>query len=182
VTQIFQSGNAATKARGGGVEIGDQLAAINGTNTVNMKVGAVRDLISDSPNPKEIELTFLRYVGPLRPKSATPTNVQKISEEITQKSLPEVTFQKATGDTNKTLKLLPANQNNPTQDEKEQITKKMDQNTQIQAKQHSPKKKPEWLETWEQKVDENASPQSQAPVKSKTKKRFKMFGRSKKNG
>ena len=51
----------------GKVEAGDQLAGINGTSAIGMKVDDICDAISIAANASpEIELTFLRYIGPLR--------------------------------------------------------------------------------------------------------------------
>ena len=67
VTRIFQDGNATRANRDGDrIEVGDQLAAVNGQSTINMTVDAVCEAISAAPEPDEIELTFLRYVGELQ--------------------------------------------------------------------------------------------------------------------
>jgi len=78
VAKIFATGNAANAAVGKGVHVGDQLAAVNGNSTIKLTVDEVCDMISSSPNTNEIELTFLRYVGPLqsdkkRGKSRSPS-------------------------------------------------------------------------------------------------------------
>jgi len=66
VTKVFPTGNAALYARGGNVEAGDQLAAINGVSAAEMKVDKICALVGDLPEYEEIELTFLRYTGPLQ--------------------------------------------------------------------------------------------------------------------
>ena len=48
--------------------MGDQLASINGANSIKMKVDDICDAISNSSNPSRIELVFLRYTGPFRTK------------------------------------------------------------------------------------------------------------------
>jgi hypothetical protein len=63
VTRILPSGNAAKVGR---VELGDQLAAVNGVSAIKAKVDEVCTLVSEASDPSSVELTFLRYVGPLR--------------------------------------------------------------------------------------------------------------------
>jgi hypothetical protein len=67
VANVFPNGNAAKKAQGDGVKIGDQLAAIDGRSSIKMKVDDICALISEAENTQSIELTFLRYAGPLHP-------------------------------------------------------------------------------------------------------------------
>lgn len=63
VSRVIPDGNAANK----GVQHGDQLAAINGNSSVHAKIDEVATTISSTPNNMSVELTFLRYIGPLRP-------------------------------------------------------------------------------------------------------------------
>jgi PDZ domain len=65
VTTVMPDGNAGRSRR---VEPGDQLAAIDGRSSVGMKVDDICDAISEvASRSKQIELTFLRYVGPFQP-------------------------------------------------------------------------------------------------------------------
>jgi hypothetical protein len=64
ITKVFPDGNAA---KSGGVEVGDQLAAINGGSAIKLRVDQICTLITEAPNPDNIELTFLRYTGQLHP-------------------------------------------------------------------------------------------------------------------
>lgn len=65
ITKIMPEGNAD---RSGKVEAGDQLAAINGRSSIGMKVDDICAAISAaSSESKEIEMTFLRYIGPFLP-------------------------------------------------------------------------------------------------------------------
>lgn len=65
ITKILAKGNAD---RSGKIEAGDQLAAINGRSSIGMKVDDICAEISvASSQAKEIELTFLRYIGPFLP-------------------------------------------------------------------------------------------------------------------
>ena len=62
----------------GGVEAGDQLAAINGGSSIGMKVDDICAAISEaSARARVFELTFLRYVGPCRPLVAVGRNVEE---------------------------------------------------------------------------------------------------------
>lgn len=63
VSRVIPDGNAANK----GVQHGDQLAAINGNSSVHATIDEVATTISSTPNNMSVELTFLRYIGPLRP-------------------------------------------------------------------------------------------------------------------
>lgn len=53
-------------ARSGGVEVGDQLACINGASSLHMTVDDICDVIANSSDPSQVDLVFLRYVGPFR--------------------------------------------------------------------------------------------------------------------
>jgi hypothetical protein len=68
VTQVSPDGSAA---RSGGVEVGDQLAAINGISSINMKVDDICTAISNAPDTKCVELMFVRYHGPFRPAATS---------------------------------------------------------------------------------------------------------------
>lgn len=61
ITKLIPGGNAA---QGGAVRVGDQLAAVDGTSAIDMTVDDIAQLIRGN---KTVELTFVRYVGPLRP-------------------------------------------------------------------------------------------------------------------
>ena len=65
VAKVFPNGNVAKMAPGDSILVGDQLAAIDGRNAIEMKVDAICALISRAENTQSIELTFLRYTGPL---------------------------------------------------------------------------------------------------------------------
>jgi PDZ domain len=70
VTKVSPDGSAA---RSRGVEVGDQLASINGINSTRMKVDNICDVIANSKDPSQVELVFLRYVGPFRPSRTLPS-------------------------------------------------------------------------------------------------------------
>jgi len=65
VTKVSPDGSAALSRR---VEVGDQLASINGISSIKMKVDDICDVVGESSNPNKIKLIFLRYIGPFRPK------------------------------------------------------------------------------------------------------------------
>jgi hypothetical protein len=62
VTKVLPTGSAI---RNGKVQVGDQLAAIDGKSAINMKVGVMADIVT--AKRADVELTFLRYIGPLHP-------------------------------------------------------------------------------------------------------------------
>jgi hypothetical protein len=68
VTKVAPHGSAAQSR---GVEVGDQLATINGALSGKITVDNICTKISKSANPKIVELVFLRYIGPLRPASGS---------------------------------------------------------------------------------------------------------------
>jgi len=63
VSRVVPNGNGYKK----GVQHGDQLAAINGNSSVHTTIDEVASSISSTPDSVGVELTFLRYIGPLRP-------------------------------------------------------------------------------------------------------------------
>lgn len=88
MTQVSPNGSAA---RSGGVEVGDQLAAINGISSIEIKVDGIITAISAAPDKKCIELMFVRYEGPFRP-AAAKSLARPISsgrEAITRVNQPE---------------------------------------------------------------------------------------------
>ena len=66
VTKVLPDGSAA---RSNFIDVGDQLAAIDGVSAIKMTVDQIAGLIRRKSN--DIELTFLRYVGPWRPAEGT---------------------------------------------------------------------------------------------------------------
>jgi len=77
VTKVSPDGSAA---RSRGVDVGDQLASINGTSSSKMKVDDICDAISGSSDPSQIKLVFLRYIGPFR-----PSNKALLSENVPER-------------------------------------------------------------------------------------------------
>ena len=68
VTKVSRDGSAAKSRR---VMVADQLALINGTSGYKMKVDDICDAVSNSTDRGQVELVFLRYIGPFRPSTAT---------------------------------------------------------------------------------------------------------------
>lgn len=62
VTKVLPKGSASVNGK---IHVGDQLAAIDGSSAINMNVGDVAALVRDKIS--SVELTFMRYVGPIRP-------------------------------------------------------------------------------------------------------------------
>lgn len=80
VSRVVPSGNGAAK----GVQHGDQLAAINGRSSVHTTIDEVASTITGAPSNLRVELTFLRYVGPLRP---VPGSIIQEGFEVTDTSV-----------------------------------------------------------------------------------------------
>jgi len=80
VSRVVPDGNGAQK----GVQHGDQLAAINGISSVHTTIDEVASTISGTPSHIGVELTFLRYVGPLRP---VPGSIIQEGFEVTDTSV-----------------------------------------------------------------------------------------------
>ncbi|KAL3908873.1 MAG: hypothetical protein SGILL_008316 [Bacillariaceae sp.] len=68
---FVENDGESNAARSGGVEVGDQLACINGASSVHMKVDDICDVIANSSDPTQVDLVFLRYVGPFRAANKT---------------------------------------------------------------------------------------------------------------
>lgn len=66
VTKIAADGSAA---RSGGVEVGDQLAAVNGQKCLRIRVEDIYKIMLTAPEAAAVQLAFLRYVGPFRPET-----------------------------------------------------------------------------------------------------------------
>jgi len=69
IAKIFPGGNATKTSCGDDVKVGDQLAAVDGRSAIKMTVDDICSLIATAENMQSIELTLLRYVGPLRNES-----------------------------------------------------------------------------------------------------------------
>jgi hypothetical protein len=63
VTKVLSGGSAHAA---GNVHVGDQLAAIDGVSAINMTVDEIASMIRQKN--RSTELTFIRYVGPLKPE------------------------------------------------------------------------------------------------------------------
>ncbi|KAK1744862.1 hypothetical protein QTG54_004153 [Skeletonema marinoi] len=80
VSRVVPDGNGARKE----IQPGDQLAAINGKSSAHATIDEVASIISGTPKNEGVELTFLRYVGPLRP---VPGAVIQEGFEVTDKNV-----------------------------------------------------------------------------------------------
>lgn len=79
VSKVVPDGNGGR----GGVQQGDQLAAIDGRSAVHANIDEAASAISEcGKGGAGVELTFLRYVGPLRP---VPGSVIQEGFEVTGK-------------------------------------------------------------------------------------------------
>ncbi len=84
IKRIFENGNAATSFRGDKLEIGDQLASINGASALNKTVSEICRILADAPNSNDIELSFVRYVGPLRVASNEQQGYEVIDPRLAE--------------------------------------------------------------------------------------------------
>ena len=80
VSRVVPDGNGARKE----IQPGDQLAAINGKSSAHATIDEVAAIISGTPKNEGVELTFLRYIGPLRP---VPGAVIQEGFEVTDKNV-----------------------------------------------------------------------------------------------
>lgn len=80
VSRVVPDGNGARKE----VQPGDQLAAINGKSSAHATIDEVAAIISSTPQNEGVELTFIRYVGQLRP---VPGAVIQEGFEVTDKNV-----------------------------------------------------------------------------------------------
>ena len=93
VTKIAPDGSAA---RSGGVEVGDQLAAINGQRSIKMKVEDIFASISKTPDPIVVQLAFVRYIGPFCPGGPLENPKHKVIKVEPQPKLRVITQARST--------------------------------------------------------------------------------------
>ncbi len=84
IKRIFENGNAATSFRGDKLEVGDQLASINGASALNKTVPEICRILADAPNSNDIELSFVRYIGPLRVASNEQQGYEVIDPRLSE--------------------------------------------------------------------------------------------------
>lgn len=98
MANVLQTGNAAKLAPDDAFRIGDQLAAVDGRSAIDVTVDDVCTLISEAENTQSIELTFVRYRGPLSTRgsdgnSETPDQDDDDDEEgVVSTSVPQRTL------------------------------------------------------------------------------------------
>ena len=76
VTKVSPDGSAA---RSGGIEVGDQLAVVNGTIGSRMTVDDICKVIKVSPNPKQVELVLVLAQEMAESKVRGKTALKKVS-------------------------------------------------------------------------------------------------------
>eukprot|EP00548_Thalassiothrix_antarctica_P015552 CAMPEP_0194168700 /NCGR_PEP_ID=MMETSP0154-20130528/3563_1 /TAXON_ID=1049557 /ORGANISM="Thalassiothrix antarctica, Strain L6-D1" /LENGTH=844 /DNA_ID=CAMNT_0038879887 /DNA_START=657 /DNA_END=3191 /DNA_ORIENTATION=+ len=81
VAKIFPGSNATRSLSSDEIIVGDQLAAIDGHSAIRMKVDDICCLIAEAENIQSIELTLLRYTGPLYPKLSILDEQQEMLHE-----------------------------------------------------------------------------------------------------
>ena len=75
IARLDKSGNAKKLLKNNPIEVGDQLAAINGINAINHNIKSISSMLSKSPGNASVDLTFLRFVG--NRQGEIPINVKK---------------------------------------------------------------------------------------------------------
>jgi hypothetical protein len=130
VTKVLPNGSAS---KNGSVQNGDQLAAIDGVSAIHMKVCQIAAAIKNKN--AAVELTFLRYAGPLHPTigGSVAEEGYEVRAETKKSSL--------TGQPRKSTLSLQGVANNDNQlqagrRDTEQLTRKI-------GKEHEPKPQPE---------------------------------------
>jgi hypothetical protein len=148
VTKILPEGSAADSKC---VQVGDQLAAVDGTSAIDMKVDEIAHLIKQKSAAGTVELTFLRYTGPMRPEAESV--VQEEGYEIrAKKDPPKTPLGKSKN------KVRPVKSGSPLRN--------------FRKKQESPRK--EESPRREESLSSKSSESDQ-----KSKKRWRLFGRKK---
>ena len=84
IARLDKSGNARKLLKNNPLEVGDQLAAINGINAINQNIKSISSMLSKSPGHISVDLTFLRYVGIMQgevpvPLKKTGSLIKKVS-------------------------------------------------------------------------------------------------------
>lgn len=92
---VFKIAPDGSAARSGGVEVGDQLAAINGQRSIKMKVDDVYNSISASSDPVVVQLAFLRYTGPFTSGGPLVSTSESAAADKTPKARSRVVNDKA---------------------------------------------------------------------------------------
>ena len=82
VQKIFETGNAAVASVGDKLQVGDQLAAINGVTAMHKNVADICKILAKASDQSLIELTFIRYIGPLRPASNEQQGYEVIDTKL----------------------------------------------------------------------------------------------------
>lgn len=82
--RIFETGNASVAFVGDKIEVGDQLAAVNGLSVMNKNVADVCRVLASASDPEAIELTFVRYIGPLRVASNDQQGYEVIDTKLSK--------------------------------------------------------------------------------------------------
>ncbi|CAJ1960929.1 unnamed protein product [Cylindrotheca closterium] len=94
VNKIAADGSAT---RSGGVEVGDQLAAINGQKCLKIRVEDIYKIVLTAPEAAALQFAFIRYIGPFRPETqiieddnsvidnSRPRQTMRVVKDVSQK-------------------------------------------------------------------------------------------------
>jgi len=103
VTKVSPDGSAARSRK---VMVGDQLASINGASGSKMRVDDICDAVARSSDQGQVDLIFLRYIGPFRPSntvrrpeegSAEADNTIHYTHQVSNTSRSKKSTKKITG-------------------------------------------------------------------------------------
>ena len=89
MANILPTGNAVKLPPEDVILVGDQLAAVDGRSAIEVKVDDICTLISEAENTQSIELTFLRYVGPLTDGKESTGAVEETPDGIVEELSPK---------------------------------------------------------------------------------------------
>lgn len=170
VNQILPQGSAA--ASKGGVRVGDQLAAVDGLSAIDMTVDEIAKLIR--VKKAEIELTFVRYVGPLRPLPIQEEGYE-VSATPPRKKL---TWSPPTTPTNQATS---PSANQPVKNEKVSTSPPSSPRGILKKNHKEPvaRSKTEAASSTSKDVDVVSKKGDSKKVQEEPKKRFRLFGRRK---
>jgi hypothetical protein len=87
VANIFPDGNVAKLSVENALAVGDQLAAVDGRSAIEMGVDDICRLISEAENTQSIELTFVRYIGPLIAQDDQQVKIHDLGDKLVSMTL-----------------------------------------------------------------------------------------------
>ncbi len=195
VKKIFANGNAANTSRGDKLQVGDHLASVNGICVYKKTITEVCRVLANTAETDELQLTFIRYVGPIRNSNANEQQGYEVIDPHVKKSTSNTSPKRSTSNMSpvklsKSLSSAAGNQPPPESDETKSKGE-LDEQAAAQAKSANmkevsgaiaPTPKTENLRPPETKALKRNEVQVRVEHETKKKKRgFKLFRRRKDN-